>query len=310
MESRILREEDGFPGEFVEFLFAIGAARVEDFGNVPVMVGARGDEIPIHRPVVIFAESKAVGGVVVAGFGEGNEMSCVDEGDIVACRELNTEAAGGTLMIVDGEYGASKGGRAAVFEFFLGNSEDGWVIEDCWLLILGLKKVGEIARQQSLAEILAVVRCADGKFEAVSQLGENLADLVDEWGGLQRDATVSILDPCLPESLGLESEERVFRRILVVVFADLQKSSGEAVAQILAPRDAVWCGFSFINEIERGEEEQRFVRPLVRRALFDRCDAGMEVVETFDGLIQYHRSREANVSASWKENRGVDISES
>ena len=68
-----------------------------------------------------------------------------------------------------------------------------------------------------------------------------------------------------------------------VVFADLEKSIGEAVAQILAPRDAVWRGFSFINEIERGEKQQRFVRSLMRRTLFDRCDAGMEVVEAFDG---------------------------
>ena len=143
--------------------------------------------------------------------------------------------------------------------------------------------MGEVAGKQSLAEILAVIRCADGKFETVGQLGEDPADLVDERGGLQRNATVSILDPCLPESLGLEAEERVFRRVLVVVFADLEKPMGEAVAQILAPRDAVWRGFSFINEIERGEKQQRFVRSLMRRTLFDRCDAGMEVVEAFDG---------------------------
>jgi hypothetical protein len=51
------------------------------------------------------------------------------------------------------------------------------------------------------------------------------------------------------------------------------------------------------------------VRPLVRRTLFDRCDAGMEVVKTFDGLIQCHRGRGTNVRVCWKENRGVDISE-
>ena len=131
--------------------------------------------------------------------------------------------------------------------------------------------------------MLAVVRCADGEFETVGQLSEDFANLVDERGGLQRSATISILDPCLPESLGLESEERVFRRVLVVVFADLEKSSRKAVAQILAPRDAFWRGFSFINKVERGEEQQRFVRTLVRRTLFGRCDAGMEVVEAFDG---------------------------
>jgi hypothetical protein len=75
--------------------------------------------------------------------------------------------------------------------------------------------------------MLAVVWCADGEFETVGQLSEDFADLVDERAGLQRDATVSILDPCLPESLGLETEEWVFRRVLVVVFADLEKSIGE-----------------------------------------------------------------------------------
>ena len=143
--------------------------------------------------------------------------------------------------------------------------------------------MGEVAGQKRLAEMLAVVWCAYGEFETVGQLSEDFADLVDERAGLQRDATVSSLDPCLPESLGLESEERVFRRVLVVVFADLEKSIGEAVTQILAPRDAVWRGFSFINEIERGEKQQRFVRSLMRRTLFDRCDTGMEVVEAFDG---------------------------
>jgi hypothetical protein len=114
--------------------------------------------------------------------------------------------------------------------------------------------VGEVSGQKRLAEMLAVVWCADGEFETVGQLCEDFAYLADERGGLQRDATISILDPCLPESLCLESEERIFRRVLVVVFPDLEKSSGEPVAQILAPWDAFWRGFSFINEIERGEE--------------------------------------------------------
>jgi hypothetical protein len=39
------------------------------------MVGARGDEVPIHGPVVVLAKGEAVGGVVVAGFGEGDEVS-------------------------------------------------------------------------------------------------------------------------------------------------------------------------------------------------------------------------------------------
>ena len=37
-----------------------------DIGDVPVMVWARGDEITVYRPVVVFAEGEAMGGVVVA----------------------------------------------------------------------------------------------------------------------------------------------------------------------------------------------------------------------------------------------------
>lgn len=38
---------------------------IEDLGDVPVMVGARNDEIPIHCQVVDLAEGEAVGGAGV-----------------------------------------------------------------------------------------------------------------------------------------------------------------------------------------------------------------------------------------------------
>ena len=92
------------------------------------MIRARGDEVAVHGPVVVLAEGEAVGGVIVAGFGEGNEMGGIDEGDVVAGGELNAEAAGSALVIVDGEDGASKGGRAAVFDFILGDEGEGLMI--------------------------------------------------------------------------------------------------------------------------------------------------------------------------------------
>lgn len=52
MESRIFGQEDGFSGEFDEFFLPVGAAGVENLGNVPVMVGSRCDEIAVHGPVV------------------------------------------------------------------------------------------------------------------------------------------------------------------------------------------------------------------------------------------------------------------
>ena len=116
MESLILRQEQRFPGELAEFLFAVGAARIEDLGDVPAMVGARGDDVAIHRPVVVLAEGEAVGGVVVAGFGKWDEMGGVDEGYVVVGGELDAEAAGGALVVVDGEDLAAEGGAPAVFE--------------------------------------------------------------------------------------------------------------------------------------------------------------------------------------------------
>ena len=71
-------EGDGFAGEVEEFLFSGGAAWVEDFGGVPVVVGCWGDEVAVHGPVVVLAKgdpptpdgysaTRAVGGVVVVG---------------------------------------------------------------------------------------------------------------------------------------------------------------------------------------------------------------------------------------------------
>ena len=77
-----------------------------------MVVGGRGDEVPIHGPVVVFAEGEAVGGVIVAGYGEGNEMGGVDEGDVVAGGEFDAEAAGGALVIVDGEEDLASSGRS------------------------------------------------------------------------------------------------------------------------------------------------------------------------------------------------------
>ncbi len=50
------------------------------------MIRARRDEIPVHRPVVVLAEREAVGRVVVAAFREGNQVSCIDEADVVGLR--------------------------------------------------------------------------------------------------------------------------------------------------------------------------------------------------------------------------------
>ena len=41
---------------------------------MPVVIRAGGDEVAVHRPVVVFAEGETVGGVVVAACGKGNQV--------------------------------------------------------------------------------------------------------------------------------------------------------------------------------------------------------------------------------------------
>ena len=122
MESRIFWEQDGFSVEIVEFLFAVGASGVDEFRDDPVQVGAGGDEVAIHGPVVVFAEGEAVGRVVVAALGEGDEVGGVDEGDVVAAGEADAQTAGGALVIVEIEDESAEGGAAAVFGRVVGDS--------------------------------------------------------------------------------------------------------------------------------------------------------------------------------------------
>ena len=84
-------------------------------------IRAGGDDVAIHGPVVIFAECETVGGVIIAGLGEWNEVGGVDEGDVVSGRETDAQATGGALVVVDLEDEAAEGGRAAVFERLFGD---------------------------------------------------------------------------------------------------------------------------------------------------------------------------------------------
>ena len=130
MESRILREQQGFSGEFQEGFFTGGAAGVEDWRDVPVEVRAWGDQVAVHRPVVVLAQRQTVGRVIVVTIGKGDEMGGVDEGDVVAGGEFDAQAAGSALVVVDFEDLAAEGGRAAVFERLVGDEGSGLTIGD------------------------------------------------------------------------------------------------------------------------------------------------------------------------------------
>lgn len=110
--------------------------------------------------------------------------------------------------------------------------------------------------------------------EAVREAGEDFADLVDQRRGLKGDASAVFFDPWIPKTLALKVVKRVFRGVLVVVFPNADKASGEAVAQLLTPRNAFGRGESFINEIKRRENEQRLVRTLMRTPFRQRRGTG------------------------------------
>jgi hypothetical protein len=72
-------------------------------------------------------------------------------------------------------------------------------------------------------------------------------------------------------------------------------------AEILAPWNPLGSGKTFVDEIEGGEQEQGFVGLLVRSARLHRRDADLEVVEAFDGGIEKHGFRKAEVLLEGKE---------
>ena len=130
MESRIFREKNGFSGEIEKFPFAGGASGIEDFRDLPVVVGCGSDEVAVHGPVVVFAEGEAVGGVVVVELVPRKEVGGVDERDILGDGELDAQAAGGALVIVDFEDLAAERGAAAVFGLLVCDAEVGLTIDE------------------------------------------------------------------------------------------------------------------------------------------------------------------------------------
>lgn len=146
----------------------------------------------------------------------------------------------------------------------------------------------KVAGDEGLAHELAIGGNGEEELEAIGETGKDFADLVDEWRGLERDAGACVFDPCLPEALGLEIVEWVFRRVLVVVFFDQKEAGSEAVAKFLTPRNPFGRGLAFVDEIQSGEQQQWLVRSLMRTPLLHRRGADVEVVEAVDGVVEKH----------------------
>lgn len=143
----------------------------------------------------------------------------------------------------------------------------------------------EIARDEGLAHELACGGDGGEVLEAVSETGAGLILVRD--AEIPADDGGAVLFQGHPEAIAGEVAEGKLRVVLVVVFADKEEAVGEAVAQVLAPRDAVRCGLAFVDEIKGGEQEQRLVRPFMTLSA-DADDPDVEVVKAFDGGIQMH----------------------
>lgn len=249
-------------------------------------IRTRGDDLAVHRPVVVLAEGQAVGGMVVAGLSEGDEVGGVDEGDVAGGRKLDPQAAGGALVVVDFEDLAAERGRAAVFEFVIcdfGRWE--------WRHRTGSRPkqergmVGEVAGDEGFAHFPAILGDGDEEFETVGEPGEYLADVADERLGLQGFDSGGSMPGRLPEAILAKVEKRIFRAVLIIMFPDDFEPCRESVPQLPAPWDAVGGGYSLVNHVQNRQKQERFVRPLMAFAS-DADHSDVEVVKSFDGGIE------------------------
>ena len=146
--------------------------------------------------------------------------------------------------------------------------------------------VWEVAGDQGLAHLPAIFGDRDQEFEAVGEVGEDLADVGHADFPADRRDTIGF-EGC-PKPVAGEIAEGKVRVVLVVVLADDIEAGGEPVADGLAPRDVVGRGEPLVDEIEGGHEQQRFVRLFVRRAFLNRSGSDVQVVETFNGGGKKH----------------------
>ena len=115
-----------------------------------VVIRGLRDQVPVHGPVVVFAESQAVSAVVVGFDAEWDEVGGVDEADVVGGGEFDPETAGGALVVVDFQDFAAESRAAAKFGFFISDfGRRRW-----WIVDGGLLRIQCRHQQQGLVGLL------------------------------------------------------------------------------------------------------------------------------------------------------------
>ena len=245
-------------------------------------IGSGGDDVAVHGPVVVFAEGETIGRVVVVGFRERDEVGGIDEGNVVAVGKADAQSAGGALVIVDAEYGPTEGGGPSIF----GRLFRGFGFRCCDRFAIPqflAQTQREVAGDEGLAHCFAICGKGNQMLKAILKSREDLTDVGD--ADFAADRCFAICFIRLPKAIASQVAERQVGIVLVVEFSDKKEACGEAIAQFLVPRDVSGRGLSFIDQIQCGEEQKRFVRLFVGAAFFDRRRADAERVKALDGLV-------------------------
>ena len=75
--SRVVRKQNGSSVEHDEIALSLESV-IQGRRYVPPAVGARTDQIAIHRPVVILAKRNAVARIIVVSLGKWDQVSRID----------------------------------------------------------------------------------------------------------------------------------------------------------------------------------------------------------------------------------------
>lgn len=216
-------------------------------------------------------------------------MSGIDEADVPGLREADPQATGRALVVVDLDDLSSEAGiPPEVYRFFRDLGRVFFL--GCHRPEESLGLSGEIAGHECFAHEHSVFRQRHQNIEAVGEAGEDESHLFDQRGVLQGLSACCLIFPSRPKILVLETTERIFGGVFVVVPADQFESSGEALAQFIAPRNSVWSGEAFIQQVEDSEKKEGFVWPFVTCSIACRGDPDIQGVELLDGLGERRHS--------------------